>query len=528
MSKGTKFWYHRNNNDDTSQNALVALPKGGRGGTAAIANVNRTRYYHGIGQNIDTRCFHQNENQYYEINVWFRLENNTVPFICDRWESNDALFRCPEVTIKNSVYIDPLTKESLDTDYDHKGYTVMPNNSPDFNLIHGVVKINERYSQVNRAWIYAETAHRSLDYIISDFSFKKIDLACEGNFIRNGDLEQGRSVFWEKYGNGKFNVIDVENTKALEYKEKTRNNYGLRQYLYVNPDCFKEHDRFTVRAKFRLVNSGGTTIECDMASTSGENQCGEVRIETASPLGSRYARVSYAIAVANAEKSGWGQYAGIYTLSEKETNFTKIYLQLSYTDVDTTVIYDDISMEPLPRNCENVVLNDSFEGGDTSYWTISDRRIIHTVVDEGDNNGGEYALSYERGDSDRSDYIYQDLDVRCFEKDQEFEIKAFFKILDDTGTPTTCTKTDKSTSSPAHCPLLYIYATDCADGTVSVELWNKDTDTNWDETIYNEFTFTFPVTDNLATCENVRFGIGRGALQDQTILVASVSFGPLR
>ena len=527
MSKGTKFWYHRNDDDDTSQNALVALPQGGRGGTAAIANVNRTRFYDGIGQNIDTRCFHQNENQYYEINVWFRLENNTIPFICDRWESRNELLRCPEVTIKNFVYSDPLTKEGLVTDYDHIGYTVMPNNSPDFNLIHGVVKINEKYSQVQRAWIFAEYAHRSLDYILSDFSFTKIDLACKGNFIRNGDLEQGNSAFWGSYSAGKFNVIDVGSTKAIEFKEKTSDSHGLRQYLYVDPDCFKEHDRFTMRAKFRLVNSQGTTIECDMASTSGENQCGAVRINTFSPLGNRYATVSYAIAIADAEKTGWGQYAGIYTLSEKEMDFTSIYLLLSYTDKDTTVIYDDISMEPLPRNCDDMVLNNSFEVGDTSYWTISDRRIIHNVVDEGVNNGGEYALRYERGDSDRWDYIYQDLDTRCFEEGQQFEIKALFQILDSSGTPTTCTKANKSTSDPTHCPLMYIYGTNCADGSVDVELWNND-ETDWDVTIYNEFTFTFPVTDNLATCENVRVGIGRGALPNQAIMVASVSFGPLR
>jgi len=525
---GTKFWYHRNSGADTSRGALIALPNGGRNGLAAISNVNRTSFVSAIGQNLDTRCFHQNENQYYEINVWFRLENNTVPFICDRWESSNYLFRCPEVTLKNIIYDDPLTKENPILKYDHEGYTVMPNNSPGFNLIHGVVQINERYSRVQRAYLFAEYADQSLDYIISDFSFSKLELSCNGNFIRNGNLEQGRSQFWDLQGQGKFNVIDVGGTKAIEVKEKGHDGHGIRQTLYVNPECLRENDRFRVLAKFRLRNSQGIEFECDRTSNLGAAKCGEVRIVTASPLGGRYELVSYPVVIADAEKTGWGKYAGIYTLTETEMNFTEIYLRLTGTDKDTTVIYDEISMEPLPRNCDDMVLNNSFEFGDTSFWKPSDQEIMYDVVDEGGSGNNEYALRYQRGDSNRWQHIYQDLDTRCFEEGQQFEIKAFFKLLDSAGDPFTCTPGDRNSVSDLHCPIMYMYAWNCDGNNMDVELWNEDTSTSWNADVFNEFTYTFPVESNLATCRNVKVGIGREALENQSILIASVSFGPLR
>ena len=528
MSMGAKFWYHRNSGADTSRGALIVLPNGGRNGTAAIANVNRTRFHDGIGQNLDTRCFHQNENQYYEINVWFRLEKNSVPFICDRWESSSILSRCPEVTMKNIVYDDPLTKEDSSLNYDHKGFVVMPNNAQEFNLMHGVLRINERYSRVQRAFLFAEYAHQSLDYILSDVSFTKIDLSCNGNFIRNGNLERGRSQFWGLYGHGKYNVIDVAGTKAIEVKEKGSDGHGIRQTLYMNPDCLRLNDRFRIMAKFRLRNSQGIEFECDRTANLGATKCGIVSVITASPLGNRYALVSDPIAIADAEKTGWGKYTGIYTLTETETNFTEIYLLLTGTDKDTTVIYDEISMEPLPRNCDDMVLNGSFEFGDTSFWKPNDLKITFDVVDEGGSGNNEYALRYQRGNSSRWQYMYQDLDTRCFEEGQHFEIKAFFKLLDSAGDPFTCTPGDRNSGSDLHCPIMYIYAWNCDGGNIDVELWNENTSTSWNATVFNEFTYTFPVEPNLATCRNVKVGIGRGALISQSILIASVSFGPLR
>jgi hypothetical protein len=61
------------------------MPNAGRGGTAAIMNVNRTSYHHGPGQQLDTRCFHQNENQYkVDGNLMVKGTREGPLVICDQ------------------------------------------------------------------------------------------------------------------------------------------------------------------------------------------------------------------------------------------------------------------------------------------------------------------------------------------------------------------------------------------------------------------------------------------------------------
>ena len=135
MHLGQKYWQHRNSHSSTKRGYLQELPGGGKFGSNAIGYYNRTSFYDGIGQSLDTRCFHQNVEAYYEIKVWFRTTNATVLHLCDRFNRDDRLVMCPEVTLKSMKYEDPLTKEELDWKYSHYGYTVLPNDSHEFNLV---------------------------------------------------------------------------------------------------------------------------------------------------------------------------------------------------------------------------------------------------------------------------------------------------------------------------------------------------------------------------------------------------------
>jgi hypothetical protein len=131
-----KHWQHRNSRSDTKYGYLEALPGKGISGSMAIGYFNRSNVYDGIGQNIDTRCLHLNQDEFYEINVWYRLEIGGVPHSCDRFDDTWAV-RCPEVTIKTFGYDDPASKETPTSAYAREGKVVMPNGSDQFNLIHG-------------------------------------------------------------------------------------------------------------------------------------------------------------------------------------------------------------------------------------------------------------------------------------------------------------------------------------------------------------------------------------------------------
>ncbi len=101
MEQGLDGWNHRDSNSGLpGYSYLKSLPGAGIGGSKAIGYFDRQSKYYGIGQNLDTRCFHQNYGTLYEIEVFFRLEISGAPFSCDRFDGNYPN-RCPKATLKN-------------------------------------------------------------------------------------------------------------------------------------------------------------------------------------------------------------------------------------------------------------------------------------------------------------------------------------------------------------------------------------------------------------------------------------------
>ena len=142
--------------------------------------------------NIDTRCFHSNLEEYYEISVWYKSLTDSGQHVCDRFDNSD-LNRCPIATLKSAYYADE-TKEVSTWNYETVGRTVVPVSTNGYTLTHGVVKVNQKRSELIRAWIYLQHVHNSYDMIIDSFTVEKLAKMCsEDNFVRNGDFTSGYS-----------------------------------------------------------------------------------------------------------------------------------------------------------------------------------------------------------------------------------------------------------------------------------------------------------------------------------------------
>ena len=209
MEYGLDSWFHRNDGDNLSWGYLESRPGEGMNGSMAIAYVDRRYSWHGIGRNIDTRCFHQNLNTFYEVPAWFKLENDDEAFICDRFDSNYPN-RCPRATLKNVCYLDD-AKEEIDWDYD--GDIAMPNDIDGFNFLHGVLKVDDKYNAIERGFMYIKSYDPTIDMILDSFHMEKMEGACTGDFIRNDDFSIGDSRFWKEYGIVSFNTIIVDGDK---------------------------------------------------------------------------------------------------------------------------------------------------------------------------------------------------------------------------------------------------------------------------------------------------------------------------
>ena len=240
MELGTHYWYHRNGNSDTKFGELLAVSGEGVDGSTALRHYNRTNGYAGIGQHLDTRCLHYNLNEFYEIQLYFRLENGTVPFICDPF-SNVWEVRCPYVTFREEKYV----HEELVREYKgRKANVVIPNNLDGFNLIHGVFQIDESINVLERLFMYLETTHEDFDIILDNVSVKKLPSICGNNLIRNGNFESN-SKFWNRYGNTDIS-IETLSSKALKVFNRNSDYDGLYQDLYVDKSCFQERQRFKI------------------------------------------------------------------------------------------------------------------------------------------------------------------------------------------------------------------------------------------------------------------------------------------
>ena len=253
MEQGIHHWLHRNWRGNPIHGALVAARYEGINNSTAVRHYNRDSGYAGIGQNLDTRCLHQSLDEFYEIQLYFRLENNTSPFICNpfsgSWEDH-----CPYITFQQQRYVDG----KIDYKYTgRRANTIVPNDIGDFNLVHGVFKVDESIHALERLFMYLEFAHQDFDMIVDNVSVKKLPVICGEDLVRNGDFD-GNGKFWRRYGNA---LIDIENVpnNNLKVFNKVNADEGAYQDLYIDKACFLKDQRFQITGKF-LVSRFNITL----------------------------------------------------------------------------------------------------------------------------------------------------------------------------------------------------------------------------------------------------------------------------
>ena len=245
---GTYYWYHRNSRSTTS-GELLAVPGEGIDGSTALRHYNRSSGYAGIGQNLDTRCLHERLDEFYEIELYFRLENGTTPFICDPYDSTWEV-RCPLVTFQQQKYVDGV----LESRYiNNRANVIIPNDLGDLNLIHGVFRVDQEIYSLQRVFMYLEYAHQDYDIIMDNVSVKKLPGICGTDLIRNGDFDEN-GKYWKTYGTAKLDVA-LGSNNALKTYGKSHPDYGPQQELYIDKSCFHVKDRYAMFGKcINLLN----------------------------------------------------------------------------------------------------------------------------------------------------------------------------------------------------------------------------------------------------------------------------------
>ena len=300
--------------------------------------------------------------------------------------------------------------------YEDVAKTVVPVSTNGYSLTHGVVKVNQKRSELIRAWIYLQHVHNSYDMLIGSFTVDKLQKMCnEDNFIRNGDFTSGYSKYWRSWPdwdwqNVNYSIVTHGNgDNAIEISSKQNADRGLEQLLYIDTDCIEKGDRFIVQADFQMVSKEGNSIYVRCHSDHPLASCGNIRISSSV--------VSNAVLFADNSWADWNKYAGIYTATGEEDDSMSLVLGRGSHE-NARIIFDNVRMQKLPRNCDNMLQNSDFEVGDSSFWRqYRNEEQFEMAVD---SNSGVYSLRYKHPNGPLWNYVYQDLDTRCFAEGQRF------------------------------------------------------------------------------------------------------------
>lgn len=223
-------------------------------------------------------------------------------------------------------------------------------------------------------------------------------------------------------------------------------------------------------------------------------------ITSSTDTDTRNDRYAETVAVAPGVSGGWSLMAGIMTVTETQANHNSIYVRLFGTHPSMNVFYDDISVKPIPKTCDELVLNSDFEAGNTAFWLPTDKDSIDVDVSSSGANGSNYSMIITKYTPNR---IRQQLDARCFTEGQEYLITAKFKLVDSANPATglSCNPNIFSENDIDACPKVIISGARCASGSsLSYDFWNQKNEP-WNTNDFNDYEYVFPIDADMASCE---------------------------
>ncbi len=279
--------------------------------------------------------------------------------------------------------------------------------------------------------------------------------------------------------------------------------------------------RLITKGKFRIERKDGTKEECDRTVWDGELECSNLLIRAStSTNGGGDIRYAEAVAVSGDIQDGWSIMAGIMTVTELEANHDEIYARLYGPHPNMNIYYDDISITPIPKSCQNLVLNGDFEVGDSRFWLPNSRSSINVDISNSGADGSQYSMMVQKYTSHR---IRQLLDSRCILEGQEFQINAKFRLLNATNlSGMECDTSVVSVYNSNHCPTVIIRGVECVGENLQYLFWNDIDGFQWDSSDFNNFENTFTVGSELASCKEVYIEVGHRTHEGRVLLVDNI------
>ena len=199
-------------------------------------------------------------------------------------------------------------------------------------------------------------------------------------------------------------------------------------------------------------------------------------------------------------QQGWNTMAGIWTVNEKQAAHERIYVRFYGPHKNMNIFYDDISITPIQKFCQSLVLNGNFEIGDSRFWRLSDKRYINVHMSSSGANASQHSLMINKYSGHS---VRQTIDTRCLLEGQQFLISAKFRLLNATDFTqgVECLPTVLYVGYSTHCPTVTIRGRECVGDDIEYLFWNEINQFQWNPDEFNDFEKVFTVGAEIASCE---------------------------
>jgi hypothetical protein len=192
-------------------------------------------------------------------------------------------------------------------------------------------------------------------------------------------------------------------------------------------------DRYVAQAKYRLVDAGGNGVACNAISESP--WCPEMDLRSYNGGKQVEHLDKIARALDSPGTAGWSTMRGIFDATSLSENADMVKFHFEYILGDHSLIIDDVSISPLPRDCSEFIVNSDVGRGTAQFWErygTSQASDLSTTVGV---DGGLAARVTNRK------YAWQGIwyegaqwiDLTCFGPDQMWGISAQIKLMKQGG-----------------------------------------------------------------------------------------------
>ena len=487
------YWLHHNT-------LLEVANRQGRRGSRALTEIDQKSPVAYVGQYVDVRCL--NKGDTYFIQVWVYMELDGFPGSCDETRSDD----CPRLEVGGVMG----PGERGVTSFADFSFTVSrafakPLNDDGWNLLQGLITVGQDLAAATRAVVYVERRRAGVKLFLDDVSMTHVNKECS-ELVFNGDFSDGSTSFWDR-DEGTLDVVVSNRNHALQHSGRINAVSSITQRIQTG--CMKEGERFVVTAKTKVLSPDGGPFHCNPSRVFGDMACPRLRIRTESMVAANNSVSSSGGYIAARTDHGvtsdnWMTISGVFSATKTDELAEQNVLDIDGPPEGVIVIVDDVSISPLPLNCDELILNGDAEwGGTARFWRISSQREAPEIKVISENSGNRAFRLTERETS--NDGIAQSIDDRCMELGSKWKVEAEMKLRSRSDGSFGACKPGRQTGADNACPSVHLFA--LKDG---VRVDEHRTMTNkqmtWVKNAFNKYESIVEVTQELQNGHDFHIG----------------------